>query len=161
VQRLFEGRWIADPTWTDGGIAMPACVAALDQLREVEGRLQHAARLIMTETHIPEIAIARLARPLMTVTIGVIGSASGLTLAAVRFGLPRALLVSPLVTVAFAKLAITATDLALTSLDEAVNRAPFEAEISSGISTAQAEVLRVSLQDVAEMTAAALSMRPR
>ncbi len=161
VQRLFDGRWIADPTWTDGGIAMPACVAALNGLRASEARLQNAARLILTETHVPEIAITRLARPFMTVTIGMLGSATGLTLAAVRFGLPGALLVSPIVTAAGVKLAVTATDLALTSVDEAVNRASFEAEISSGISTAQAEVLRASLKDVAETIVAALSVRPR
>ncbi|NDA45790.1 MAG: hypothetical protein EBY21_00635 [Alphaproteobacteria bacterium] len=161
VQRLFEGYWITDPTWRDGGIAMPSCAAALAGLRESEVRLQQSTRSAMTETYVPEIAIARLARPLMTVTIGIVGSTTGLTLAAVRFGLPRALLVSPLVTAAGVKLAITVTDLALTSLDEAVNRAQFEAEISSGIAIAQAEVLSASLRDVAETTAAALNMRPQ
>ena len=90
-----------------------------------------------------------------------LGSATGLTLAAFSLGLPSALLIFPLVTAAGMKLAVTATDLALTSLDEAVNRAPFEAEISAGISTAQAEVLSSSLKDVSETIGSALSVRNR
>ena len=160
VQRLYEGYWITDPTWMDGGIAMPSCSAAMNGLRESEVRLQDSVKLALTETYVPEIAITRLARPLMTVTIGLVGSATGLTLAAVRFGLPRALLVSPLVTAAGVKIAISVTDLALTSLDEAVNRTQFEADIASGISTAQAEVLSASLRDVAETITAALNVRP-
>ena len=161
VQRLFDDHWITDPNWVDGGVAMPVCIAALNGLRTSEARLQQSARLIMTETHVPGIAIARLMRPFITVTIGMLGSATGLTLAAFSLGLPSALLIFPLVTAAGMKLAVTATDLALTSLDEAVNRAPFEAEISAGISTAQAEVLSSSLKDVSETIGYALSVRNR
>ncbi len=161
VQRLVDGHWVVDPTWTDGGVAMPACHEASEGLRAARMRVQDSTRQIMKDSHVPEIAIARLARPLMTVTIGMVGSATGVTLAAVRLGLPRALLVSPLVTALGVKLAIYATDFVLTSLDEAVNRAPFEAEISAGISKAQAEALRVAHQDIVDTTAAALSVRPR
>ena len=159
VQRLYQGYWIIDPTWSDAGLSIPACAAAMKGLQETEARLQLETRQAMTETYVPEIAIARLARPLMTITIGVIGSATGLTLAAVRFGLPRALLVSPLVTAAGVKLAITVTDLALTSLDETVNRAQFEADISSELTKAQAKVLDESLEHVSETITAALNMR--